>query len=191
MRQDLPPQFGERYRRGARLADGNSRARRRTEVAQLCLIQSPVGADAAADVEAKRFYLRDRIPRVFGLQSTGEKQRLAASFANASADGPVVGAAGAAQFLDRCERVAGVEQHRIDERRHRRGLVDAVRPGDVDHLHQHHVRQRVAQPGQLVVRHMVHQLQVQQLGGLTQLAGQAQVSRRGTRRRIRVAHNES
>ena len=90
---------------------------------------------------------RDRLGDVARVQSAGEVERHADGLADAPADRPVVHAAGAAELLHREQRVAGVEQQRIDERRDGHRLVDRRRAGDVDHLHEPHAGQRARAGG--------------------------------------------
>jgi hypothetical protein len=78
---------------------------------------------------------------------------------DAPAGGPVVRAASAAQLLHRQAGVAAVQQQRVHPRCGRFGLLNRRFALHVDHLHQPRVRAQLAQALQLLVRHMVHQLQ--------------------------------
>ena len=72
-------------------------------------VEPVLRAHAAAQIEPERGDLSDGGGDVGGGESAGQKDRHIDGLADASAQSPVVHAAGAAQFFDRERGVAGVE----------------------------------------------------------------------------------
>ena len=89
---------------------GSKRFQGLDKTRQFCWVELSVGADAAAEVDAEGSDHADGFGDVLGIESAGEEDRDRAVFNNLSAQGPVVDAAGSAQFADGCVGVAGVEQ---------------------------------------------------------------------------------
>lgn len=110
------------------------RPHRGEEGGELGFVEHVVGAHAAAEIKTIRPDLRVRGREVVGAQAAGEEDGAAAGLDDAARDGPVVGAAGTAEFLDREIRIAGIEQDEIDFRRDGGGLGDGFLAADVDDL---------------------------------------------------------
>src|SRR5574341_796945 len=90
---------------------------------QLLLIQSALGANAAANIQSERSNPTNSLGDIFWLQPSGQKDRDIDCFTNAAADRPVVSAPGSAQLFARQLLVSRIEQDRVnasgDDRRFR------------------------------------------------------------------------
>lgn len=123
---------------------------------QLGFVQLTICADPAADVEREGAYLRDGFGNVGRTQAARHEDRHVDRLADATADGPVVTSARAAEFLDRKRRVAGVEQDRIDLRRNCQRLGERLLAGDMDDLDDRNAGQGRAQVSVVTARQAVN-----------------------------------
>ena len=130
------------------------------------LVERPVGADARAHVEPERADSSDRLGHVPRPEAAGEEHRDRQPLADRPAEAPVVDAARPAERLHRPARVAGVEEHGVDVRRDRLGLVRRLRPGHVDDLDERPPRQRLTEPGIRAVLDPVDDLDRRDAGGV-------------------------
>src|SRR5215210_7211975 len=78
------------------------------ELLELGGIEAALGAEPAAGVDGEGLYLRYRLADVEMIQSTRQINRHADGVANASADRPLVRAAGATELLGGERRIPGI-----------------------------------------------------------------------------------
>jgi len=95
-------------------------------------VERPRGADAGAQIDAERAHGPDGIGDVGGVQAAGQKDGNRGEFNDLAADGPVVGAPGAAQLAS--GRIARVEQEGIDVGAGSEGTLDRLFVADMDDL---------------------------------------------------------
>ena len=84
------------------------------ESVEFAFIQLAAAAHAAAHVKAKGADLLHRRADVFRAQSARQKRGDIQLLANARADGPIMRAARAAEFLDRQRLITRIKQDRIN-----------------------------------------------------------------------------
>jgi hypothetical protein len=77
------------------------------------MIEATVGAETAADVDAKWLHLCDRLSYIQRVQSACQINRHTHGVANLSADRPVVRAAGATQLLGGEGWIPGIEKNGV------------------------------------------------------------------------------
>ena len=162
-------------------------SRSRNEGAQPDFVELAIGAHTAANIQAERLHLHDGIAHILRLESARQEQWPPALFADCSADGPVVGTSGTAEFLHAEFLVARIEQDGIDEWRNGARFIKGFRPAHMDHLHQHHLRQCMAKLAQFLWHHVVDQLQRAGAAALVLIDDGIGVLLRGEQERFRAA----
>ena len=101
---------------------------------QLGLVEMAIGANAAADIEAKRTNFTDGFGNIARIQAAREKYRNANRIANHATDAPVVLTASAAKFFYSQFAVTGIEQNGIHVGSDGDGFVHAFAFGHMDDL---------------------------------------------------------
>src|SRR3954465_12201911 len=93
-----------------------------------------VGAESAANVDAKRLHLCDRLGDVVRIQSAREEDRYPHGVADLATHRPAVSAVCSAQFLGSERGIPGVEQNSIYSRRCTHRLSEGAVVPHVYHL---------------------------------------------------------
>lgn len=102
---------------------------------EFLFIEHSIGTDAAANVERVGLHLLDCIGNVGLVQAAGKEEGDRHSFANVTADIPVVCSSGAPQLFDGKTRVARIEENRMNIRRDSDSFINRMLAKDVNDLH--------------------------------------------------------
>lgn len=108
------------------------------EIAQQDRIETAFATQSAAYINRERTHHPDRVGYVLWPETASQEDWDRDGLANPAAYRPVVGAAGASQYLQSSRRVASVEQDGIYVPRHGIRLRRSLFPGDVDDLDHGH-----------------------------------------------------
>jgi len=103
---------------------------------QFRLVQPPIGTDAAANIQPERPDFANGFRNVVRIQAAGEKDGDADGLADDAADGPIVPAARAAEFLDGELLVTGIQQQGVNMRGNGNGLIHRFGTANVYDLHE-------------------------------------------------------
>ena len=128
------------------------------EPLKLVCIQFAVGPYAGTQIEAERPHFIDCLAYVLRREAARQEEWSVDAFPDRTAETPIVSSARAAQLLDRKLLVAGIEQDGIHMRRHPGGLLDRLRPGHMDNLHDRNSGQSLSKVAMRAMGEMVADL---------------------------------